>query len=210
LVNDTARQEYDTTGRIPSNSALGSTPPPHGQAGFFNPFGGPTFGFGAESLFNEHQRFGANFSSPFFTSSAFGAFDPFMNDPFFNPTARSRSRTASGFSGFPNDNFFREFESLLHPGGAFGGFGGFGGPRPGSSLHDPPPFPFGTNQQNSGNGGFQSSFYSSSTTATFRDGKWTSDSVEESNINGERKRQTQRVWTDEQVREGMAPFLSVN
>jgi len=99
------------------------------------------------------------------------------------------------FGGFPGDDFLRDFESMLNPGG-FGMFGGFGGPRAGSILHDPPSFPFGLSQQSSGTG--FSSFYSSST-ATFRDGKWTSESVEESSINGERRRQSQRLWTDDQV-----------
>lgn len=211
LVNDTARQEYDSTGRIPSsNHASGSSSmpsSPHGQAGFFNPFGGPTFGFGADSLFNEHQRFGAGFNSPFFTSSGFGAFDPFVNDPFFNPAGRMRQRTMSGFNAFPNESFFREVEGMLHggfpqPTGAFGS-------RHANSIPNPPAFPFGSGgfqrshpsgdqNQWAGNNGFQSSFSSSCTTSTYRDGKWTSESVEESNVNGERKRQAQRVWTDDQ------------
>lgn len=180
---------------------------PHAQPGFFNPFGSPAFGFGTESLFSEHQRFGAGFSTPFFNSSAFVAFDPFGNDPFFNPTARRR--TTSGFAGFPSDGIFRDFEGMMYgfpqPSSAFGS-------RHGNSLQDPPAFPFGpsgfqrsqflgdSNQQRGGNGGFQSSSFSSTTTSTYRDGKWTSESVEESNVNGQRKTQAKRVWTDEQVR----------
>ncbi|PVF97938.1 DnaJ-domain-containing protein [Serendipita vermifera] len=214
LSNDRLRRDYDQTGRVPNNPSMNgpgsSSSRRHGQEGFFNPFGHST-GFGTDSLFNDHGQFAS--------SSRFDSWDPFANDPFLNPRAR---RGAGGMNGFGQGSFFNNMDDMLrgfpatpHPSlfDSMLGGRGFG------SHFAPFPSPFQSfaeqmdqhqramNDQsmrnNSGHTGIQGSvqgsysFFSSSSSSTFRDGKWTSVSHEESNINGERKRQSQRTWTDD-------------
>jgi len=217
LSNETARQEYDLTGRIPPNAALGSgSPAPsnasstssRGQAPpFFTPFPSQPFGFGPESFFNDHfDRFGSPFNHPFFNSTFPGSWDPFANDPFFNPRATRRSSHRSADAS--NQHLFREVEDMLQDFVRQTPSSAFGGRMHGNSLFDPPPFPsffrpmaqttqhrsLPQAQSSSGRRSESSSFFSTSS-STFKNGRWVSESYEESNVNGERK--ARRGWTGE-------------
>jgi curved DNA-binding protein CbpA len=217
LSNDTARREYDLTGRIPPNAALGSSSPAPSSASssssgqvppFFTPFPSQPFGFGPESFFNDHfDRFGSNFNHPFFNSGFPRSWDPFANDPFFNPRAARRSHRGPEIS---TQHLFREVEDMLQDFVRQTPSSAFGGRMHGNSLFDPPPFPsffrpmtqttqhmsFPQSQSNNGRPSESSSFFSSSR-STLRNGRWVSESYEETNVNGERK--TRRAWMDDDV-----------
>jgi len=213
LSNDTARREYDLTGRIPPNAALGtSSPAPSSTSSsssssqvppFFTPFPSQPFGFGRDNFFNDpFDRFGSPFNHPFFNSGFSGSWDPFENDPFFNPRARSRSHRGADLS---NQHLFREVEDMLQDFVRQTPSSAFGGRMHGSSLFDPPPFPsffrpmshtmpLPQTQSSNGRRSEHSSFFSSST-STFKNGQWVSESYEETNVNGERK--ARRAWAGE-------------
>ncbi|KAG8830609.1 hypothetical protein FRC17_004648 [Serendipita sp. 399] len=210
LSNDALRQQYDLTGEVPNNPSLGSTSSqswaPNDQS---NGWQGHRFGFGSDSFFNDQDPF----RSPFFSSGfrPFGAFDSFHNDTFFNP--RTHPRAANGFGGFPHDSFFRGFDDMMQD---------FMQPPSArtqrsnhrSSLFNPPMSPFffgGSHQPVEHSAGqaidegvrerarpAQSTYFSSFTSATYSNGRWTSESSEESNINGVRKAQRQRTWVDDE------------
>jgi hypothetical protein len=207
------------TGRVPNNPSMNdpnaSNSQRQGQAGFFNPFGDSS-GFGRDSLFNDNRNYAS--------SSRFDSWDPFANDPFLNQRSR---RGGNGTRGFGRGNFFDDIDDMLqgfpgapHPspfasmfgGGGFGTFGAHFGPSS-SAFHSfaqqMDPNQRAMNDQSTRNdtgrsfnmGGSYSFSFSSSSSSSFRDGKWTSVSHEESNMNGDRKRQSQRTWTDDDVSE---------
>ncbi|KAG8794471.1 hypothetical protein FRC16_010510 [Serendipita sp. 398] len=207
LSNDVLRQQYDLTGQVPNNPALGSTSSnssssrswgPNDQ---FNARRGPRFGFGSDSLFNDHEPFRSSFFS-----SGFGSFDTFQNDPFFTPHTRQRPHSMNGFGAFSGDPFFRGFEDMMQD-FVQPSFSRTAGPN----RFGPPPFPSffggfppqagrveGFGQPRPGQGQGQSSHFSSFTTATYSNGRWMTESSEESNINGVRKTQRQRTWVDDE------------
>ncbi|CAG7846964.1 SubName: Full=Uncharacterized protein {ECO:0000313/EMBL:CCA72217.1} [Serendipita indica DSM 11827] len=195
LSNDATRQQYDRTGQVPNNSSLGASPQsasarPQAQDPFSHPFFNQGFGFGADSFFHDANRFGTPFggfgNSRGFGNMGFGsAFDVFNNDPFFNPRMRQRTQAPNMFGGFPDpDQLMHDF---MQPplSRAFG-----------NRLFDPPAFPFQATGQQAMNGNVHSSFFSSSTTSTYQNGRWISESHEESNVDGVSRKQSQRSWMD--------------
>lgn len=99
------------------------------------------------------------------------------------------------------ENFVRTGTSSSFVGGMYGNGNGFfdspSFPSPASSRQDSQHQPLPGTRDGGGAQPFESKSFFSSSSSTYKDGRWVTESYEESNVNGRRK--ARREWTDSEV-----------